>query len=96
MFRNTATSTIHQDLLFTGNEDGKLLAIKQFVVEGKLTPPVLIFVQSKERAQQLFHELVYDGLNVDVIHSDRTQEQRNRTVEKFRSGEIWVLITTGF
>lgn len=38
-------------------------------------PPMLIFVQSKERAKELFHELIYDGINVDVIHSDRTQAQ---------------------
>ena len=40
-----------------------------------LQPPMLIFVQSKERAKELFHELIYDGINVDVIHSDRTQTQ---------------------
>lgn len=40
-----------------------------------LQPPVLIFVQSKERAKELFSELLYDGINVDVIHADRTQLQ---------------------
>jgi len=40
-----------------------------------IQPPVLIFVQSKDRAKDLFHELVYDGINVDVIHADRTQQQ---------------------
>ena len=35
----------------------------------------MVFVQSKERAQELFKELIYDGINVDVIHSDRTQTQ---------------------
>ena len=40
-----------------------------------IQPPVLIFVQSKERAKELFHELIYDGLNVDVIHADRTKLQ---------------------
>jgi len=24
---------------------------------------------------QLFHELVYDNLNVDVMHAERTQQQ---------------------
>ena len=38
-------------------------------------PPMLIFVQSKDRAKELFHELIYDSINVDVIHSDRTQAQ---------------------
>jgi superfamily II DNA/RNA helicase len=40
---------------------------------------VLVFVQSKERAKELFHELIYDGMNVDVIHADRTQLQVLRT-----------------
>jgi len=36
---------------------------------------MLVFVQSKDRAKDLFHELVYDGINVDVIHADRTPQQ---------------------
>jgi len=46
----------------------------EFCFQG-LTPPVLIFVQTKERAKELFSELIYDGINVDVIHADRTQLQ---------------------
>ena len=34
-----------------------------------------MFVQSKDRAKELFQELIYDGINVDVIHADRTQTQ---------------------
>ncbi len=92
--RNTPTETIDQQLLFVGSEQGKLLALRRLIQEGKVHPPVLIFVQSKQRAQQLFHELIYDGINVDVIHADRTPSQRNATVDKFRSGDIWLLITT--
>uniref|UniRef100_A0A8C2KG29 ATP-dependent RNA helicase n=1 Tax=Cyprinus carpio TaxID=7962 RepID=A0A8C2KG29_CYPCA len=57
-------------------------------------PPVLVFVQSIDRARELFHELVYEGINVDVIHADRTQQQRDNVVSSFRSGKIWVLICT--
>lgn len=32
-------------------------------------------MQTKERAKELFSELIYDGINVDVIHADRTQLQ---------------------
>ena len=39
-------------------------------------------------------ELVYDGINVDVIHAERTQLQRDNVVKSFRSGQIWVLICT--
>uniref|UniRef100_A0A8D8IKP5 Probable ATP-dependent RNA helicase DDX52 n=1 Tax=Culex pipiens TaxID=7175 RepID=A0A8D8IKP5_CULPI len=90
---NTATDLVDQELLFVGNESGKLLAFREAVHKG-LNPPVLVFVQSKDRAQQLFTELLYDGLNVDVIHADRSQRERDNVVRSFREGKIWILICT--
>lgn len=87
------SNTIKQELKFVGREEGKLLAIRQLVAEG-LTPPVLIFLQSQERAQALFGELLYDGINVDVLHAGRSAAQREAAVRKFRRGETWVLICT--
>lgn len=91
--RNTAVDLVEQELIFTGNEHGKLIAFRNLVHQG-LPPPVLIFVQSKERAKELFNELIYDGINVDVIHADRTQLQRDNVVKAFREGKVWVLICT--
>lgn len=92
-FRNAATDTIKQELLFTGTEAGKRIALRQLIQKG-LKPPVLIFVQSIDRAKELFHELVFDGINVEVIHSDRTKAQRDKIIDSFRVGKIWVLIAT--
>ncbi|CAH1757511.1 8900_t:CDS:10 [Entrophospora sp. SA101] len=91
--KNAATETIKQKLVYVGQEEGKLIAIRQLIQEG-FKPPVLVFVQSIERARELFHELIYDGINVDVIHSERTKAQRDSIILNFRKGKIWVLITT--
>ncbi|XP_078042091.1 DExD-box helicase 52 [Augochlora pura] len=91
--RNAATDLVEQELLFVGTERGKLVALRNIIQKGVL-PPVLVFVQSKERAQELFNELIYDGVNVDVIHADRTQTQRDNVVRCFREGKIWILICT--
>ncbi|KAI8137188.1 P-loop containing nucleoside triphosphate hydrolase protein [Fennellomyces sp. T-0311] len=91
--RNAATDTIKQELIFTGNEAGKMVALRQYIQKG-IRPPVLIFVQSIDRAKELFHELVFDGINVEVIHSDRTKAQRDNIINQFRLGKIWVLIAT--
>ncbi|KZC04724.1 putative ATP-dependent RNA helicase DDX52 [Dufourea novaeangliae] len=91
--RNAATDLVEQELLFVGTESGKLVALRGIIQKGVL-PPVLVFVQSKERAQELFNELIYDGINVDVIHADRSQTQRDNVVRCFREGKIWVLICT--
>ena len=88
-----ASEHIKQELKFVGREEGKLLAIRQLVAEG-ITPPVLIFMQSKDRAQALFGELLYDGIRVDVIHAGRSPSAREASVAKFRKGDTWVLICT--
>ncbi|KAL9653071.1 hypothetical protein ABK040_006290 [Willaertia magna] len=57
--KNASPDTIHQQVIFVGSEEGKLIALKERIrVEG-LKPPVLIFVQSIERAKQLHQELFY-------------------------------------
>ncbi|KFR09852.1 putative ATP-dependent RNA helicase DDX52, partial [Opisthocomus hoazin] len=89
--RNSAAETVEQELLFVGSETGKLTAMRELVKKG-FAPPVLVFVQSIERARELFHELIYEGINVDVIHADKTQQQRDNVVRSFRAGKIWVLI----
>ena len=64
------------------------------MVREGLRPPLLIFVQSVERAMQLFHALEYDGLRADVLHAERTAAQHEATVSKIRTGQVWVLIAT--
>lgn len=91
--KNSASQTIKQKLLFVGSEEGKTLALRQIFQE-RLQPPVLLFVQSKERAKELYKELVFEDVKVDCIHADLTQAQRERAVERFREGKTWVLIAT--
>ncbi|KAG5055529.1 hypothetical protein JHK85_008039 [Glycine max] len=91
--KNMASETIKQNLVFTGSEEGKLLAIRQSFAES-LNPPVLVFLQSKERAKELCSELAFDSIRVDVIHSDLSQAERENAVDNFRAGKTWVLIAT--
>ncbi len=58
--------------MYVGTESGKLMAIKNLLKKG-FEPPILIFVQSKKRANDLFKELVLEKVNVDVISADRSQ-----------------------
>lgn len=92
--QNSATELIDQKLLFVGQEQGKILAVRQLLQNGELKPPVLIFVETIDRAKHLFHELVYEGINVDVMHGERSKKQRDQMVQGFREGKIWVLICT--
>ena len=37
---------------------------------------------------------MFDGVHADVIHSSQPQAVRNAAVDKFRSGDTWLLIAT--
>ncbi|KAK9290553.1 hypothetical protein L1049_008723 [Liquidambar formosana] len=91
--KNSASELIKQKLVFAGSEEGKLLALRQSFAES-LNPPVLVFVQSKERAKELYSELAFDNIRVDVIHADLSQTQRENAVDEFRASKTWVLIAT--
>ena len=80
-------------MCYVGREDAKLFTLRQSLKEG-FKPPMLIFVQSKKRARELYHELEFDGLNVEVIHGDKRKHERDEIMTKFRMGDIWVLICT--
>ena len=67
-----ASVNVEQKLVFAGTEESKLQTLRSIFREG-IRPPVLVFVESKERAQQLYKELLFDKLRVDVIHADRSK-----------------------
>jgi ATP-dependent RNA helicase DDX52/ROK1 len=48
--RNATASTVVQKLVYVGSEDGKLQTLRQEISDG-FEPPMLIFVQSKDRAK---------------------------------------------
>ncbi|KAK8793188.1 hypothetical protein WA538_004182 [Blastocystis sp. DL] len=91
--RNASSDHVTQTLKYCGTEEGKLLAFRAMLREG-FEPPMLVFVQSKERARQLFAEVAYENVNVDVIHSDMSLKARQEAVTRFRTGDTWVLIAT--
>lgn len=91
---DSANRTISQDLTFTGTEDGKLVALKNLIKSGGLTPPALIFVQSVERAQELNRELVAYNLKSESMHAERSKDDRDKIVQRFAEGKIWVLVCT--
>lgn len=91
---NAAARAIEQQLLFVGQEEGKLLAMQQLLSLGGLEPPVIVFCETVEGAERLCTEMRTQGVSVDVMHGRRTLEERARIVDAFRKGSIWFLITT--
>lgn len=54
----------------------------------------LIFVETKRAADQLEEELYHAGFPSTSIHGDRSQPERERALESFRSGRTPILVAT--
>lgn len=93
--RNSSNTSVKQKLTYCGTEDGKKIAIRN-LLRTSFKPPALVFVQSKDRAVQLVKLLsaIDSNLKVDSINSGKSDKERDETMERFRRGEIWVLVCT--
>lgn len=56
--------------------------------------PAIVFTRTKHGADRLVKQLKQDGINAVTIHGNRTQSQRERALESFRSGEVTTLVAT--
>jgi len=55
---------------------------------------VLVFTRTKHRADRVARQLEQAGVRVAVIHGNRSQSQRVRSLEGFRAGKYRVLVAT--
>ncbi len=55
---------------------------------------LIIFCNTKKKVDQLFDYLKSKKYNANVIHGDVKQDQRDRTIKKFKNGDFNILIAT--
>lgn len=71
---------------------GKVEALVELLAkERELT---LVFVRTKRGADRLVHKLKAKGLRVDALHGDMTQPARQRSLQRFETGKVDVLVAT--
>ena len=90
--KNSTVDTINQvAYMVDTNRKAELLA---YLIGSRNYPQVLVFTRTKVSADELFIELQKDGLKCGVIHGDKTQAKRGKTLAQFKEGKIKVLVAT--
>jgi ATP-dependent RNA helicase RhlE len=64
------------------------------LLRGPHVRSALVFTRTKHRANRLADGLVKRGVAAERIHGNRTQAQRTRALEMFKSGKTRILIAT--
>ncbi len=90
--KNSTVDTINQiAYMVDTDKKAQLLA---YLIGSRNYPQVLVFTRTKASADELFTELQKDGLKCGVIHGDKTQANRLKTLSQFKEGKIKVLVAT--
>jgi ATP-dependent RNA helicase RhlE len=79
-------------LAYEVHADQKLSLLKRLLIEE--TGRSLIFVRTKRATERLAEKLNRQGMNVSVLHGDRSQSQRNSALTAFQHGTTRVLVAT--
>ncbi|WP_225850385.1 DEAD/DEAH box helicase [Streptomyces sp. HPF1205] len=85
-----AVSTMEHHLLHVTVEDKRAATIRIAAREGR----VLLFMDSKRAVDRLAKALLAGGVRAAALHGGKSQPQRNRALDGFRSGEITALVAT--
>ena len=83
-------SNITHRVLVVDDEDRSQVLLRLVQGEGK----ALIFTRTKMTAERLSESLTSAGVPAARLHGDLNQNQRNRNLERFTSGECRVLVAT--
>ena len=88
----STSENITQTILYVEDEDKKSLLLDLLSADKKgLT---LVFVETKRMADALTDFLIHQNFPATSIHGDRTQRERERALESFRSGATPIMVAT--
>jgi ATP-dependent RNA helicase RhlE len=89
----TPIEAIHQALYPVDDSQKVELMVALMKAHGDFDR-TLVFCRTKQRADAVVRALERAGVAATAMHSDRSQEQRTKALERFRDGRVRVLVAT--
>jgi ATP-dependent RNA helicase RhlE len=83
---------VDQRVMFVQRKDKQRLL--EDLLRSRETARTLVFTRTKIEATRLARQLKSAGIRADAIHSNKSQGQRQRTLDAFARGRVGVLIAT--
>ncbi len=89
---NETASTVEQRF-YSVSDDDKRRAVRQVLKDRGVTQ-AFVFTNSKLGCARLARSLERDGLKTAALHGDKSQDERLKALEAFKSGEVSLLVCT--
>jgi ATP-dependent RNA helicase RhlE len=87
------SDNVHQDIVCYEMAQDKIGLLHNILIKDEVAKTI-IFDETQRSVERLANELIARGFNVDAIHGGKTQGQRQRALDRFKKGQIDVLVAT--
>ncbi len=91
--RSNATASTVEQHFYSVSDDDKRHALHQILRQRELKQ-AFVFVNSKLGCARLARSLEREGLKTTALHGDKSQDERLKALESFKSGEVDLLVCT--
>ncbi|MFB7448747.1 DEAD/DEAH box helicase [Streptomyces sp. NPDC056194] len=86
-----AVTTMEHHVLYVMDEtDKKAVTLRIAAREGR----TILFLDTKRSVDRLVKRLLANGVRASGLHGGRSQPQRNRTLDQFKTGQVTTLVAT--
>ena len=89
---SSTAETIQQFIYYTNKADKKYLLLH--ILKDKNINQLLLFSRTKHGADRIARDLKKKNIQAAAIHGDKSQKQRQKSLQSFKDSEIRVLVAT--
>lgn len=89
-----AVDTVDQRVEFVNGDEKKKQLMLEILNSGQYPSPIIVFVNQKKTADMVAKDLSRAGWSAATLHSGKTQEQREASLQSLRSGDSDILVAT--
>lgn len=90
--KNPVAKNIEHSVAFIAMDDKRFFLER--IIKENPESKILVFARTKVRAERILKAMERVDIKTITIHSDKTHEERSIAMQKFKSGEIKILIAT--
>jgi ATP-dependent RNA helicase RhlE len=83
---------IDQRVVMVGNGDKRRML--ECLLRDDEVSRAIVFTRTKHGADKVTRQLIATGFGAEAIHGNKSQNARQRALQNFKNGDIWVLVAT--
>jgi ATP-dependent RNA helicase RhlE len=91
--RRNAPIELVRQVVYPVDRERKRELLSHLIRSGRIDR-ALVFTRTKHGANRLAEQLAKDGISANAIHGNKSQSQRVRALDDFKSGRVAILVAT--